>query len=135
MSLFKSKSALIDSCEIQITWNGIAAIHYNGDIDDLYSFRDALMAVGSTAKLAIIEKAVALYESTHGRRPDQDEAYDIGDEHSSELNGLDNEYYSIGEDLQALCLQYVRLHPEEVEFLKADAAVSEAATNLLTQLP
>ena len=134
MSLFVSKPALIDDCETQIAWNGIEAITSNGEIDDLYLFRDALKAVNSVEKIAVIEKAISLYESTHGRRPDQDEAFDIGDGHSSELSALDSEYYKLEEDLQALCLEYVRRHPEEIEFLKADEKDSEAATNLLAQL-
>lgn len=134
MSLFVSKPTLIQDCETQIAWNGIEAITSNGEIDDLYLFRDALRAVNSVAKLAVIERAVSLCESVHGRRPDQDEAFEIGSEHSSELNGLDSEYYKIDEDLQALCLDYVRRYPEEVDLLKADENDSEAAAKLLAQL-
>ncbi len=134
MSLFVSKPALIDECETQIAWNGIEAITSNGEIEDLYLFRDALSAVGSKEKLTVIEKAVSLYESVHGRRPEQDEAFDIGCEHSSELNNLDSEYFKLEEDLQALCLDYVRRHPEESGLLKTDEKVSEAAAKLLALL-
>jgi hypothetical protein len=134
MSHFVSKPAHIEDCETQIAWNGIEAITSNGEIDDLYLFREALKSIGSTEKLQVIEKAVSLYESVHGRRPDQKEAFDIGCEHSSELNELDSAYYQIDEDLQALCLEYVRRNPEKVELLRADERTSDAAKKLLAQL-
>ena len=113
--------------------DGLAAAEV-AQFDDIYLFRDALKAVGSTAKLQVIEQAVSLYESLHGRRSAQDEAFDIGSEHSSELNDLDSAYYRLDEDLQSLCLEYVRRNPDEVELMKTDERVSDAAKNLLAQL-
>jgi len=134
MSLYLSHTARIGNCETQIAWNGVEAITSNGEHDELYEFRDALKAIGSTEKLGVIEKVIKLYESVHGRKADQDEAFDIGDSHGEELNKLDSEYYKLNEDLDELCLALAQKSIEELENIKKDAFDSELAQNTLDKL-
>lgn len=134
MSIYKSKTGIIDSCETLICMDGIAAVANNDGIDGLYLFRDALTAVGATEKLAVIEEAVALYESVHGRKPSQDEAEDIGEESESELTDLDDKFYGCSEDLDALCIEYSKNHPEEVALLENDQGSSQSAAKVLAAI-
>ena len=134
MSIYKSKTGIIDSCESLICMDGIAAITNNDGIEELYLFRDALAAVGATKKLAVIEEAIALYESIHGRMPSQDEAEEIGDESSAELTDLDDKFYGCSEDLDALCIEYSKTHPEEIALLEEDQGSSQSAAKVLAAL-
>jgi len=134
MSLLVSKTGLIDDCETQIVWNGIESITSNGEIRDLYLFRDALTDVGSTLKLAIIQQAVAIYEAVNDRRPTDAEAFEVGCAHWAEFSLLDAEYYRVVEDLQSLCLAHAQRNPREKALLKEDVPHSEAAAALLAKL-
>lgn len=131
MSIYKSKTGIIDSCETLIFMDGIAAIANNDGIDELYLFRDALEEIGSTEKRAIIEEVIRLYEGANGRRPTQEEAEEVYEESADELNGFDDQFYGCGEKLEELCIAYARSHPDEIALLEEDAADSQGVAKVL----
>ena len=134
--MFKSIIGTIESCEMQICWSGIVAIFSNGELDDLYDFRDSLAQIGSKRKKAILDKVIAILEQPFQRKPTDDEAYDILDDNYDSLQGLDKEYsacHSV-EVLEELAFGFLQGSPEQLKLLEQDRGISEMADRLFIRI-